>query len=331
LLQYRSVGASRPAAHLSEDLVELRHLNALGVVASLVLGFASVPAFAAAAGAAAPEYKTSVEEYDALKARANGGTKHTAATLPDWRGIWRRDIPQGMLLSYDTDNGSEPRLDKSYAKSGASLTPKYKAAFDAKVARIKKGIEWDRTSYCLPSGMPAWLGRLWLREFILTPEQTWMPYEQMQEMRRVYTDGRGHVSEKIAIPLWEGDSIGFWAGDTLVIHTTHMKAGDYSRGQPDFSYKVTTVEQWRKADPDHMEAKITVYDPDSLTKPYHATFRYGRIKDPDVRVDYNSCEEGNNAVRTAEGGTDYVLPGEPGYRDPDTLGIPEVALDSRPQ
>ena len=33
-------------------------------------------------------YRTSEEHYQALLAKANGGTRHTLATLPDWDGLW---------------------------------------------------------------------------------------------------------------------------------------------------------------------------------------------------------------------------------------------------
>ena len=38
------------------------------------------------------EYESSSEEYTALKERAHGGTRHTPGTLPDWRGVWRRQF-----------------------------------------------------------------------------------------------------------------------------------------------------------------------------------------------------------------------------------------------
>ena len=133
-----------------------------------------------------------------------------------------------------------------------------------------------------------------------------------------------------AIPLWLGDSIGFWDEDTLVIHTTHLKAGTYQRGQPAYSFQISTTEQWRKIDPDTMEVKITVYDPPALQKPWHAVFQYGRVQDPDVRVNYNACEENNNIVRLPEGSSNFILPGEPDYQDPSTFGIPEVTWDTLP-
>jgi hypothetical protein len=55
-----------------------------------------------------------------------------------------------------------------------------------------------------------------------------------------------------------------------------------------------------------------------------------KSNDAGAWVNFSSCETGNNAVRTPEGGTTYALPGEPGYYDPDTFGIPEVAIESLP-
>jgi hypothetical protein len=287
---------------------------------------AAALALSGTALAAAPaEYKSSEDEFQALKRVAK-------PRVPvDWTGVWRRALggPGPGIFCFDQDSGPNPKL-PNYCGSSAPLNQKYREAYEKKVDQIAQGIEWDRLSWCLPVGMPRWLTEPWLREFIVTPDETWLIHEQMQEIRRVYTDGRGHLADKVAIPLWEGDSIGFWDGDTLVIHTNHLKAGQYQRGQPDYSFNVTTVERMRKLDPQTIETQVTVYDPSSLTKPYHASFRY-RKQAPEVRVQYNSCEEGNNATRTPEGGTTFILPGEPGYRNPTTLGIPEVALDTLPQ
>ena len=77
--------------------------------------------------------------------------------------------------------------------------------------------------------MPRWIVEPFLKEFVVTPGQTWLINEMQNEIRRVYTDGRDHPSEADAYPLWEGDSIGFWDGDKLVIHTSQMRAGQYQR------------------------------------------------------------------------------------------------------
>lgn len=273
------------------------------------------------------EYASSWEEYQADLTAAHGGQKKTAATLPDWRGLWQRD-PNGLYASFDDTAGVNPDLGGVYGRNTAQLTPKYQAAYQQKVADIKQGKEWDRISYCLPAGFPRWLTEPFLREFVITPEESWLMHEQVNETRRIYTDGRGHVPEDAAVPLWLGDSIGFWDHDTLVIHTNHLKAGEYQRGEPDFSFQISTVERMRKVDADTIEDRVTVYDPVSLLHPWHVVFHYRRVKDSSVRVNYDSCEENNNVYLAPDGTTKYILPGDKNYRDPETFGIPPVAIGS---
>jgi hypothetical protein len=283
------------------------------VATALACALCATAAYAqsAAPTAAAPQYKTSWDEYQAMKARAHGGTKVSWDKLPDWTGLWTRNFDGGLAF--------DPKQ-KSQAETTAVLTPAYKKLHDKKVEDFNtKGIEWDQLSYCLPAGYPRWLTEPFLREFVLRPEEAWLINEQLEEIRRVYTDGRGHIPDDEAYPLWEGDSVGFWDGDTLVVHTNNLKPGEYQRLQPDYSDKVTTVERWRKVSPDVIEDAVDVYDPEGLAKPWHVVQKYERVKTPDLRINYWSCEENNNVVKTPDGSTQFILPGEPGYKDPNKL------------
>lgn len=252
-------------------------------------------------------YATSWDEYQAMLAAAHGGTKMTWKKLPDWTG----------LFEHAGGFNFDPAQKGPYAT--AALTPEYRRRYEDKLANIARGVEWDPLSACLPAGYPRWLVEPFLREFILRPEEAWLLTEQNAEIRRIYTDGRGHTPEDEAYPLWEGDSIGFWDGDTLVVHTNHLKAGQYQRLQPYFSDQITTVERIRKIDKDTLEDIVDVYDPPSLEKPWHVRHTYRRVTTPDLRINHWSCEENNNVVRTQNGSTSFLLPGEAGYRDPSTL------------
>jgi hypothetical protein len=252
-------------------------------------------------------YSSSWDEYQAMLAAAHGGTKMSWKTLPDWTGLFEH----ADGFNFDpTQKGSEPT---------AQMTPEYKRRFEDKQANIRQGVEWDPLSACLPAGYPRWLVEPFLREFILRPEQAWLLTEQNAEIRRIYTDGRGHVPEDEAYPLWEGDSVGFWDGDTLVVHTNHLKAGQYQRLQPFYSDQITTVERIRKIGPDTIEDVVDVYDPPALEKPWHVRHTYRRVTTPNLRINHWSCEENNNVVRTQSGTTTFLLPGEKGYREPDAL------------
>jgi hypothetical protein len=266
----------------------------------------------------AKTYKTAWEHFEALKARAHGGQKKTLTELPDWSGLWERvRRTEGWPYPFDL---TEPANGPTTAK----LTPEYQAKFDKKMADYRKGVEWDALSYCLPAGMPRWLTEPRPREYIVRPEAVWMSTEQQSEFRRVYTDGRGHIPEDEAFPLWEGDSIGFWDGDVLVVHTNHMKAGQYQRQQPDYSDQVEVVEEIKKVSPTLIEHRTTVYDPPALREPWVTIQKFEKISDLGgaLRINMWSCNENNNVVKDDSGTTNFVLPGEPGYKDPSTLGRP---------
>src|SRR5690606_25929427 len=133
--------------------------------------------------------------------------------------------------------------------------------FDEKMDRLERGIEFDQLSECAPPGHPRWLTEPFLREFVPTPKQTWLINEMVNDIRRVYTDGRGHTPEEEAYPTYNGDSIGFWDGDRLVVHTNQLMAGQYQRTQPEYTEQVETVEIWEKVDDRNIVAHVWVYDP----------------------------------------------------------------------
>ena len=141
-----------------------------------------------------------------------------------------------------------------------------------------KGVEWDPISTCAPPGHPRWLTEPFLKEFIVTPDQTWLINEMVNDIRRIYTDGRDHVPEQDRYPLYNGDSIGFWNGQALVIHTNQLHEGIYQRRNPDYTNQVETVEIWQKVDDKMLEVDVWVYDPPALVEPWYKQVRELKIR-----------------------------------------------------
>ena len=236
-------------------------------------------------------HKTARGLYDYLKQQAGGGKPLTWQTIPDWTGLWTREASP---FFWDPDQTSNTQLPT------AKMTPEYKKMLLEKLDRVAKGNEFDQLSNCEPAGMPRWLVEPFLREHIVTPNETWLITEQQNEIRRVYTDGRDHPSPDDAYPLWEGDSIGFWDGDKLVIHTSQMRAGQYQRIQPFYSDQVETVEIWHRQDPKTMVVEVWAYDPPALAEPWYTKQVYKRLSNEDksLRIRYWDCQENQNNVVT---------------------------------
>jgi len=246
------------------------------------------------------QHRTALELYKAFQQQANGGKKVSAADLPDWTGVYTRSVR--VLFDFDPDQGTN-RLPT------AKLTPEYEKRLLAKLDRIERGIEFDALSNCAPPGHPRWLTEPFLREFVPTPGQTLLINEMSNDIRRIYTDGRDHVPEADRYPLYNGDSIGFWDDQRLVIHTNQLTKGQYQRTQPEYSDQVETVEIWEKIDDRNIVAHVWVYDPPSLLEPWYAKQTYTKLSNEDksLRIRYWDCGENQNntVIQTDNGSSQF--------------------------
>jgi hypothetical protein len=245
------------------------------------------------------QHEAAADLYRALKTQANGGNRLKMTSLPDWTGVYTR-ARGGITYDPDQAPGAPPT---------AKLTPEYQEKLAKRIEDANRGIEWDPISTCSPPGHPRWLTEPFLKEFIVTPDQTWLINEMVNDIRRIYTDGREHVPEADRYPLYNGDSIAFWDGDRLVIHTNQLTSGIYQRRNPDYTDQVETVEIWRKTDDTTIEVDVWVYDPPALVEPWYTKQSYAKLSDPDrnLRIRYWHCGENqNNSVfQTQEGTTQF--------------------------
>jgi hypothetical protein len=249
-------------------------------------------------------YASAEEHYNALLKNANGGTKHTVASLPDWSGIWQSGLAT-MSMAHPVD---------------APLSAAYRANYDEKRRQEREvgEVYYDRLTHCEPSAYPRWLVEPYHKEFALGVKQQWLMQEYMNETRRVYTDGRPHDTPEGH--TWLGDSIGFWDGDKLVVWTTAVKAADYLRGYPDNSADLQGIEVWQRVKaqngrPDRIVVQATMYDPVGLTAPWSVAMSYVKA-DYEYRIRYWDCALTSNDVLGADGKTTTILPGEQGHKQP---------------
>jgi hypothetical protein len=244
--------------------------------------------------AMAQQYDTAWHMYQALKADAGGGTPLTPDTMPDWTGLWTRVGPP----YFDPDQ-------KPNEFTTAHLTPIARAELEERRQLSKLGVEYDPISDCSPPGFPRWLAIPFLREFIVTPKETLLFSETVNNLRRIYTDGRGHIPAEDAYPLWYGDSIGFWKDGTLVIHTSQIRANIFHRFDPRHSDQIETVEVWHKADDETVLADVWAYDPVALEEPWYVRQTYKKVpsRNGELRIRYWNCVENQNNTIVKENGT----------------------------
>jgi hypothetical protein len=246
----------------------------LAILAALfaVVGFA--PISSAQSAQASP---------NTTAAQSNQASARPVSSLPDWAGIWTLDFPK---------RGDPPA-------EVPSLTPT--AAAELKVLQGEEAKNQEpptESANCLPPGMPTIMFQPYDVEFLFTPGRVTIIQEAYMQVRRVFTDGRGHPAD--LDPTFNGHSIGHWEGDTLVIDTAglgHKTPLGYNR--LDHGPHLHTVERIHLLSPDKMVDEMTLIDPDVLAKPWHTVHTFTRHRDLD-QLEF-ICEENNrNPIQNGE-------------------------------
>jgi hypothetical protein len=134
----------------------------------------------------------------------------------------------------------------------------------------------DPTAHCFPAGFPRSMYIPEGLEIIQTRDYLLFLYERVS-WRIVPLDGRPHLPDTLR--LWQGDSVGHWAGDTLVIDTANLNGKTWlNEGGEIVSYAEHVVERFTPSDPDTLSYEATVTDPVVYTQPWTIAFPVKREK-----------------------------------------------------
>ena len=148
----------------------------------------------------------------------------------------------------------------------------------------------DPTAYCLPSAGPRMTGViLFPIQFVQTPGQVVIIYEYFNAVRIIPTDGRPHPAD--AEPTYQGDSVGRWDGDTLVVDVNNFKEGNWLAAGIVSSDKLHITERYTRIDKDQLNYEAVIEDPNLLAKPW--TIRRTLMLRDGVRVREYVCAENN--------------------------------------
>ena len=159
---------------------------------------------------------------------------------------------------------------------------------------------WDR---CITRGIPGGFfpaGYNNAYQILQLPGYVVIHYEMIHAARIIPTDGRAHKPSRLR--FWEGDSVGRWEGDTLVVDVTNYSgkgwiatnaAAGRIRGVL-VSDALHVVERFRRVSADAIHYEVTIDDPKTYTQSWKVAIPLER--DDQYRVYEYACHEGNHAV-----------------------------------
>ena len=127
----------------------------------------------------------------------------------------------------------------------------------------------------------------------------------MEQHRDIWMDGRPHPPTA-APHTWQGFSTGRWDGDTLVVTTTHMKAGWLRRNGVPYSDRSRFTERWSRHGSVISHVAI-LEDPLNLTEPFVRTTDWSL--DPTQTIEAYPCLIVDEIASHEMGKVPHYLPG----------------------
>lgn len=238
-----------------------------------------------------PDWSRIAGNFGEVRVLPNGGPVPRATDgRPDLTGRYYPNRAGRML------QGGYRLGDEIMDQFDPSVTPQEPASFKPET-RAKYQFP---TPYgiCAPGGTPTSImtqvtehGPM---ELIQKPGVLWILTEFPQTIRRIPTDGRPH--SKNPDPSFNGESVGRWEGDTLVVETiaidTRMRNISVgARGDANawtHSEQERVIERFTRNSQNYLTYQVTVIDPVVLTKPWvSAPHTWTLAQDPnDVWTEY---------------------------------------------
>jgi hypothetical protein len=189
---------------------------------------------------------------------------------PDLSGLWNGQRP--------LPNQPEPEM----LPWAAALTKQRTENYSAE----------DPEARCLPGGVPR--AAPYHIQLVQTPKLLLILYEgNIHSFRQVFLDRTEHP--KNMEPLWYGDSIGRWEGDTLVIDSVGFNDKFWfdMAGHP-HTTQLHVVERYRRRDYGNLDIEITIEDPGAYIKPW--VFRRTSSLETSIEMSEYVCNENNSDV-----------------------------------
>jgi len=235
--------------------------------ASLVLLLSATRPVAAQEESAAPK---SSGQKDPL---ASKPTPRSPDGHPDLSGLWGSGngvdthvVNKGDHVEIRVADHAQPHKVAIARRKAEPNQPPYKPELLAKVDELdKKENALDPIVHCKPAGFVRQGPPV---EIVQIPGRVVFFYEQENDnfYRIIPTDGRSHDPD--ADPSYEGDSVGHWDGETLVIDTVSFNDDTWLGLDGWFHSTAMHVVERVSREGDLLHYQATVEDPNVFTRPW---------------------------------------------------------------
>ena len=170
-----------------------------------------------------------------------------------------------------------------------------KALEEGSAARARGENYRDSIGQCYPAGLPMIMTRVWPVMFVQKPTAIYMVAGFTNSFRTIFLDGRSHTDPDIYVPTYNGESIGKWDGNTLVVTTRGFETDHHwiDVGIP-ISEEFQVIERITQINGGNtLQIDYIMTDPKMWKGEWRSTKRWDRVLESDIGE--VECTEARNA------------------------------------
>jgi len=186
--------------------------------------------------------------------------------------------PGGRGVIVDPPDGLMPML--PWARTEVASRQKPERGYD------------DPTAHCFVAGIPRSMYVPSPMHILQPPGYIVILHERMS-WRVIPLDGRPHLPDHMR--LWQGDSVGRWDGDTLVVETRNLNGKTWLNEAGELvTHAQTVVERFTPLNANRIDYQATITDPLAYTRPFTIAVPLNRQPDELLEV---ACHEDNQDLQ----------------------------------
>jgi hypothetical protein len=229
-------------------------------------------------------------EYEAW-ARANAPDRDTEKGVGAYNEWWNsRNFVKNLNTSLivDPPNGKYPPLTPAAAQRQKEILDK--------ASEVASWEDYHALARCIATQTPNAPQAYNSGTYIMQSPGWVALIRERLDTRIIPIDGRPHIGQHIR--HWNGDPVGRWEGNTLVVETTNftdkqrlggMSGASVPAGIPFGNFRL--IEHFVPVSPGRIEYYATVIDPTTWTSPW--TFNLPWERDAEYKLFEYACHEGN--------------------------------------
>jgi len=240
----------------------------------------NAPAPAPAAAAPPPTTEQLIQRIESRSVRANANGWPSALS-PENLNKKRPPAPFSVTGTWFPDNSRGFRFGPPYPE----FIGQTKADFETGLEKSRTRTPWrDAIGQCFPAGLPMIMTRVWAIGMVQLPTVIMMVSHFNNEFRQIYLDGRPFSDPDTVTFSYNGESIGKFEGDTLVVETRYIETHNHfiDAGIP-ISEEFKVVERMRMLEAGKvLEIEYIMTDPNGWKGEWRNTKRWVRLDHTDI-------------------------------------------------